>query len=124
MVCWGLTSRTMPASGACNTAPKALGAGSPINDLLSSFSRVPGFFPPGTQPAGTATAQSPAVAAPGNHRIPVPTNVTAPAAVEHVLLETTMGNITIALDPDMPITAGNFENLTKAGFMTASSSTA
>jgi peptidylprolyl isomerase len=27
-----------------------------------------------------------------------------------------MGNITIALDPDMPITAGNFEKLVKSGF--------
>ncbi len=69
-----------------------------------------------TQPAGTATAQSPAVAAPGTTESPAPTNVTAPAAVEHVLLETTMGNITIALDPDMPITAGNFEKLARSGF--------
>jgi peptidylprolyl isomerase len=44
------------------------------------------------------------------------TNVTAPAVQEHVLLETTMGNITIALDPDMPVTAGNFEKLVKSGF--------
>jgi len=35
---------------------------------------------------------------------------------EQVRLETTMGNITIALDPDMPVTAGNFLNLTKSGF--------
>jgi len=27
-----------------------------------------------------------------------------------------MGNITIALDPDMPVTTGNFLNLTKSGF--------
>jgi peptidylprolyl isomerase len=33
-----------------------------------------------------------------------------------VLLETTMGNITIALDPAMPVTAGNFETLVKKGF--------
>ena len=31
-------------------------------------------------------------------------------------LETTLGNITIALDPAMPITAGNFELLVKKGF--------
>lgn len=35
---------------------------------------------------------------------------------KHVRLETTMGNITIALDPDMPITAGNFETLVGKGF--------
>ncbi len=33
-----------------------------------------------------------------------------------VRLETTMGNITIRLYPDMPITAGNFEKLAKEGF--------
>jgi len=33
-----------------------------------------------------------------------------------VLLETTMGNITIELASDMPITAGNFETLVKKGF--------
>ena len=33
-----------------------------------------------------------------------------------VTLETNMGNITIALAPDMPITAGNFESLVKKGF--------
>jgi peptidylprolyl isomerase len=33
-----------------------------------------------------------------------------------VRLETTMGNITIALDPAMPITAGNFESLVKKGY--------
>jgi len=33
-----------------------------------------------------------------------------------VLLETTMGNITIQLYDDMPITAGNFKNLTETGY--------
>lgn len=33
-----------------------------------------------------------------------------------VRLETNMGNITIALAPEMPITAGNFETLVKKGF--------
>jgi len=31
-------------------------------------------------------------------------------------LETNMGTIVIALDPQMPITAGNFETLTKRGY--------
>jgi peptidylprolyl isomerase len=41
-----------------------------------------------------------------------------PSAQEQKLvrLETTMGNITIALDSTMPITAGNFETLVKKGF--------
>ncbi|MEK9184613.1 MAG: peptidylprolyl isomerase, partial [Patescibacteria group bacterium] len=33
-----------------------------------------------------------------------------------VLLETTMGNIVIELDSNMPITAGNFEKLVSQGF--------
>lgn len=33
-----------------------------------------------------------------------------------VRLETNMGNITISLDPAMPITAGNFETLVKKGY--------
>jgi peptidylprolyl isomerase len=33
-----------------------------------------------------------------------------------VKLETTMGNITLELRPDMPITAGNFEKLVRQGF--------
>jgi peptidylprolyl isomerase len=33
-----------------------------------------------------------------------------------VRLETNMGNITIALAPDMPITAGNFESLVNKGY--------
>jgi peptidylprolyl isomerase len=33
-----------------------------------------------------------------------------------VKLETTMGNITIVLDPAMPVTAGNFESLVKKGY--------
>ncbi len=35
---------------------------------------------------------------------------------DHVLLETTMGNITIALDPAMPVTTGNFEKLVADGY--------
>jgi peptidylprolyl isomerase len=35
---------------------------------------------------------------------------------KHARLETSMGNITIALDPAMPVTAGNFETLVKKGF--------
>jgi len=33
-----------------------------------------------------------------------------------VRLETNMGNITIVLDPTMPITAGNFETLVRKGY--------
>ena len=41
--------------------------------------------------------------------------MTAPAG-NTVRLETNMGNINIALDPTMPVTAGNFESLVKKGF--------
>jgi peptidylprolyl isomerase len=37
-------------------------------------------------------------------------------AQKQVKLETTMGTITIALAPDMPVTAGNFESLVKKGY--------
>jgi len=39
-----------------------------------------------------------------------------PARNTKVLLNTNMGDITIELYPDMPITAGNFEKLVKQGF--------
>jgi len=38
------------------------------------------------------------------------------APERRVRLETNMGTIVIALDPQMPITAGNFETLTKRGY--------
>ncbi|MEN6396455.1 MAG: peptidylprolyl isomerase [Methanoregula sp.] len=40
----------------------------------------------------------------------------APASWDKVRLDTTMGTITIALNPGMPITAGNFETLVKKGY--------
>jgi len=35
---------------------------------------------------------------------------------ERVRLETSMGEITLALNPDMPITAGNFKSLVEKGY--------
>jgi peptidylprolyl isomerase len=85
-----------------------------------------------TQPAPAGTTQTQATTI-----IPVPetpsvttalTLVTtaAPASVtatttatlsgKKVRFETSMGNITIALDPAMPITAGNFETLVEKGY--------
>jgi peptidylprolyl isomerase len=57
-------------------------------------------------PAGTAAGQ-------------VPVTTTAPVSSESwkkVRIETNMGNITVALDPAMPVTAGNFESLVQKGF--------
>jgi len=39
-----------------------------------------------------------------------------PKSPTTVLLETSMGNITLELASDMPVTAGNFEKLVKQGF--------
>jgi len=59
-------------------------------------------------PSVTAVATAP----------PAATIVTASPALsgKKVRLETSIGNITIALDPDMPITAGNFESLVSKGY--------
>jgi len=49
----------------------------------------------------------------------VPMTTTMPLSTDswkQARLETSMGNITIALDPTMPVTAGNFETLVKKGF--------
>jgi peptidylprolyl isomerase len=40
----------------------------------------------------------------------------AKAPGDKVLLKTSMGDITIQLDPEMPITAGNFKKLVEKGF--------
>ncbi|HOI12948.1 MAG TPA: peptidylprolyl isomerase, partial [Methanoculleus sp.] len=37
-------------------------------------------------------------------------------AEKNVVLHTTMGDITIRLYDDMPVTAGNFEKLVRSGF--------
>jgi len=64
----------------------------------------------GTSPAASATVTTPASGSSGA------TQAANLATQDKVRLETTMGNITIALDPDMPITAGNFETLVKKGY--------
>ena len=42
--------------------------------------------------------------------------MTTTTPAKRVRLETSLGNIIIELDPDMPITAGNFETLVKKGY--------
>jgi peptidylprolyl isomerase len=59
------------------------------------------------------------VSLPGTPAGQVPVTTAAPGSTESwkkVRLETNMGNITIALDPAMPVTAGNFETLVQKGF--------
>jgi peptidylprolyl isomerase len=84
--------------------------------LIAALVLSAGCTPPSSSvktetPAGVATP-APAVTT----TVTLPPAATASPAVptlsgKKVRLETTMGNITIALDPDMPITAGNFETL-------------
>ena len=57
-------------------------------------------------PSGTSSGQVPATTT-----VPVST-----ASWKRTRLETSKGNITIALDPEMPVTAGNFETLVEQGF--------
>jgi peptidylprolyl isomerase len=53
----------------------------------------------------------------GGDKSSLPTYTTpGGTAGSRVRMETTMGNITLQLYPDMPITAGNFENLARQGF--------
>jgi peptidylprolyl isomerase len=80
--------------------------------------------PAGTTLPATATIATPeittvaAAPTPVTTTAPASATATAPAVLsgKKVRLETSMGNITIALDPAMPITAGNFETLVKKGY--------
>jgi len=47
---------------------------------------------------------------------PTPATTASMEAWKRARLETSMGNITIALDPAMPVTAGNFEALVLKGY--------
>jgi len=69
-----------------------------------------------TQTAGTSPAASATVTTPGITGSSGAMQSATLATQDNVRLETTMGNITIALDPHMPITAGNFETLVKKGY--------
>jgi peptidylprolyl isomerase len=70
-----------------------------------------------TEKTNTITTPAPAVTAAAAVS-PAATGVsTAPAlSGKKVRLETSMGTIVIALNPDMPITTGNFETLVKSGY--------
>jgi cyclophilin family peptidyl-prolyl cis-trans isomerase len=81
--------------------------------------------------AGGCTNQQPQDSCSGSSTCPLPTTpgsttgdaattgATAPASADsgrQVRLETSMGDIVIALDPNMPVTAGNFEKLVASGY--------
>ena len=61
----------------------------------------------------TQSSEQATVASPTGTQIMTPAPQTPQKLVR---LETNMGNITIALAPDMPVTAGNFESLVKKGY--------
>ena len=75
-------------------------------------------MPPTPEATTMAATQAPATVSVSTAVPATTTGMTATSALsgKKVLLETTMGNITIALDPAMPVTAGNFETLVKKGF--------
>jgi peptidylprolyl isomerase len=61
--------------------------------------------------AGCTQQENASRPVPSAGQVPVTTPIS-----EKVRLETSMGNITIALDPTMPVTAGNFKILVTKGF--------
>src|SRR5665647_2762495 len=66
--------------------------------------------------SATPTATK-AVATPASTTIPGETTMTTTIpASKQAMLRTSMGDITIALYDDMPVTAGNFEKLVRQGF--------
>ncbi len=64
---------------------------------------------PAVSSATIMTASSPAATV-------KPVSATPAGSPQQVRLETSMGNITLALDPDMPITTGNFVKLVNSGY--------
>jgi peptidylprolyl isomerase len=81
--------------------------------LLTAFLLVAGCTQQSASPVKTETA-TPVIKTPAT--TPVATATVSMEAWKRVRLSTTMGDIIIALDPDMPITAGNFETLVNKGF--------
>ncbi len=92
-------------SAGCTQSPGSGNAVTPAATQTGAAAAAPvvtQVTAPPTTPSASLNATGPAVKAAGGQKT--------------VQLETTMGNITIALDPDMPITAGNFESLVKKGY--------
>lgn len=66
--------------------------------------------------SGTSTVTLSMSGTPGVQATPAASDTDSTDSWMRVLLETSMGNITIALDPAMPVTAGNFESLVGEGY--------
>lgn len=74
---------------------------------------------PGASPGEGYTTQTAAPAVTASASTPTPgetTMTTTISSSKQAVLHTTMGDITIALYDDMPVTAGNFESLVAKGF--------
>ena len=85
--------------------------------VTSGKSGIPATTQPGSPLATPDVAQSGApTMSPGVSLNATTTMLPKAEDRKKVKLETSMGNITIALDPEMPITAGNFESLVKKGY--------
>ena len=82
------------------TALLAAGCTTPTSSGSATPTAEPAVTTPPAQPAGDGNASA-----------------TVPASKQAVL-QTTMGEITVALYDDMPVTAGNFEKLVREGFYT------
>ena len=63
---------------------------------------------------GTVTSVPATTVAPQG--LPTTTGTISTESWKRARLETSMGNITIALDPATPVTVGNFESLVKSGY--------
>lgn len=81
--------------------------------LLTAFLLVAGCTQQSASPVKNETA-TPVIKTAAT--TPVTTATVSMESWKRVRLSTTMGDIIIALDPDMPITAGNFETLVNKGF--------
>jgi len=79
--------------------------------VLTTCGVVPGCLSSQSQGSSSPSTVSPAAT---SH--PIGESVVQVTEGVKVQLQTTMGNITIRLYPDMPITAGNFEKLVRQGF--------
>lgn len=78
---------------------------------------IPATLQPGTVIATPVVTQARAPST--NPSLSLNTSLSTPTQEkdrQRVKLETTMGDIVIALDPEMPVTAGNFESLVKKGY--------
>ncbi|WML67068.1 MAG: hypothetical protein METHP_00549 [Methanoregula sp. SKADARSKE-2] len=72
--------------------------------------------PTGTQATAPAETSATLTAASSPAEPKTSVTVAPPGSMQQVRLETSMGNITLALDPEMPITTGNFVKLVSAGY--------